>query len=264
MRDSSAPDEEGEPMGMKSRLWLISSVSVVMAVGVALAASGTLGLGPPWGGADFVASSDGGPGIEVTYAIKAGKAVPQAAVDAVIAGIDAWNTAIDSRESSWFFDLVPFGGGGSSSSGGPPSFSHKPGHNPPGQGGGKGGKGDGGEPDITIQIKKGGGRIAGSAQRTVDASGFVVKVKIQISGSAFGLENDADTITEVAMHELGHALALGHHSNELDLMGRTVGYEGGGPSGCDLKAFLKAHEWLTVELGAMGPYRVSETSVACP
>ena len=90
-----------------------------------------------------------------------------------------------------------------------------------------------------------------------------MKVKIQISGSAFGLENDAATIQQVAMHEIGHALGLGHHSNESDLMGRTVGYEGGGPSSCDLDGFVKVHEWLTLDLAAQGAYRVSATSIEC-
>lgn len=65
------------------------------------------------------------------------------------------------------------------------------------------------------------------------------------------------------MHELGHALGLDHHSNEEDLMGPTVGYEGGGPSACDLDGFEKAHEWLTADLGANGAYRTDATSIEC-
>lgn len=243
----------------KHGLWmLLVTASVLGAVGVAYAASGTLQLAPPWGGADFMAPADGGPGIQLTYQIKASKSVPSSAVAAVEAGIATWNAAINDEESGWFFDLVPFGGSGTTSMG------HKGGHNPPGKGGGKGGKGGGEEPDITIQVKKGGGVIAGSAQRTFDANGFVVKVKIQISGSAFGLQNDPATIMEVTMHEVGHALGLGHHSNQNDLMGTTVGYEGGGPSACDMAGFLLVHEWLTQDLGANGPRRVAASSIDCP
>jgi hypothetical protein len=248
------------------RKWLRKGTIITVAVavatlafsGIAVAASGTLDLGPPWGGADQDSANPNR--VEVTYEIKASGSVPTEAVAAVQTGIDAWNSAIDGREAGWDFDLLPYGSGGLNSlSGSPPYASHKPGHNPPGKG-----NGNGDEPDITVQIKKGGGRIAGSAQRTMDSNGFVVKVKIQISGSAFGLQNDPITITEVTMHELGHALGLGHHSNEADLMGRTVGYEGGGPSACDLDGFVKVHEWLTDGDASTGPYIVGDTSIAWP
>jgi hypothetical protein len=234
------------------------ATATILFSGVALAAPGTLVLGPAWGEADRTDANR----VEVTYTIKAGRSVPIEAVAAVEAGIDAWNDAIDNLEAGWDFDLVPYVNGGTTSlSGGPPSGSHRPEHNPPGRGGG-GGNGD--EPDITIQLKKGGGVIAGSAQRTLDNNGYVIKVKLQISGSAFGLQNDAATITEVTMHELGHALGLGHHSNQDDLMGTTVGYEGGGPSACDLAGFVLVHEWLTDGVTSTGPYIIPDASITCP
>ena len=91
-------------------------------------------------------------------------------------------------------------------------------------------------------------------------------VKIQISGSAFGLENDTATIKEITMHEWGHALSLGHHSNENDLMGRTVGHEGGLPftsiSACDLDGFEAAHHWLTTDLSAT-PHLQHDPIITC-
>lgn len=245
---------------MKRALALISTGIVAAALAsTASAAPGTLPLGPPWGSADQTDTNQ----VEVSYTVKANGNIPGTALTAVERGIARWNSAIDNREpggSGWDFDIVSFAGAGgavsaSKASGpkfskarGPKLFSHKPTHNPPGQGGGPpggGGDGDNGGADLTIQVKKGGGAIAGSAQRTLDADGFVVAVKIQISGGAFGIANDPDTIQQVTEHEVGHALALGHHSNEADLMGQTVGYEDGGPSACDLDGFVAAHRWLT-------------------
>lgn len=236
---------------------LLALAGVLVPAGVAWAAAGTLGLAPPWGTENLV-TRDGVRGIALTYSIKTSGSIPQEAVDAVESAIMAWNDAIATRSlgQDWFFVLEPMDGG-SASGGGAPSFSHKPQHDPGSKG--KGG-GSGGDPDITIQIKKGGGVIAGSAQRSFNADGFVVGVKIQISGSAFGLANDPATIEQVTMHEVGHALSLGHHSSEDDLMGETVGYEGGGPSDCDLDGFVLAHDWVVT--GADTPY-VAATSIIC-
>ncbi len=95
------------------------------------------------------------------------------------------------------------------------------------------------------------------------SNGFVIKVKIQISGSSFGLQNDTATVEEITTHELGHALGLGHHTNQDDLMGTTVGYEGGGPSSCDLRGFEEVHAWLTDGDENIGPYIIGYNSITC-
>lgn len=244
---------------------LAAFLAPLMFTAAARAAAGTLDICCPWGAADQTA--EGARQVEVSYGISTKGPVSQSAVDAVQAAINDWNAAIDTRERGrgWDFDLVPFGrvgGAAGNARGNGFAFDHNP-NAPPGNGGGGGDDGgSGGGPDISITIKKGGGVIAGSAQRTVDAGGFVVQVKISISGSAFGLENDSATIKEVAMHELGHALGLGHHSNEADLMGHTVGYEGGGPSACDLDGFVAVHHWLTTDTDG-APHLNHVSSVTC-
>lgn len=95
--------------------------------------------------------------------------------------------------------------------------------------------------DIEIKFKKGGGTVAGQALRQFNTNGFMRKVRISISGKAFGLVNEQDTVAEITRHEVGHALGLGH-ATFPDLMDPTVG----GPaeiSDCDVAGVVFANNW---------------------
>jgi len=92
--------------------------------------------------------------------IKASGNIPQSAVLAFQDAVDAWEIAIDSRESVvWIFDLVAFGSTSTTVSAvRSPLFSHNPNFPSVHGGGGGGGGGNGNDkPDIQIQLKKGGG-----------------------------------------------------------------------------------------------------------
>ena len=186
---------------------LLGLTSLLLSGGIALALHdvNTLDISRPWGGADQTAVSPT-PRVEVTYVIKASGNIPADTVDAVEDAITAWNAKIDDREGgNWVFDLVPLAESSSSSSSAAAELILL-GHNikaPPDHGGGGGGGGgDDGDKkaDIEIQIKKGGGVIAGSAQSSFDADGFRVHVKIQISSSSFGIGNSDAVVEEIAMH----------------------------------------------------------------
>ena len=145
------------------------------------------GFGNPvccsWGPADYDSATNT---ITVTYQITEGSGAPPGAKGAAEAGVQAWITAINSREdATWHFNLEPFTGAGPSGLGSLHWIlsCHR---------GGKDGKGcgepppNGGnrdEPDINIKIKKGGATIAGSAKRFADNQGFIKKVNITVSGA---------------------------------------------------------------------------------
>jgi hypothetical protein len=191
----------------------------------ATTSSYSIALIAPWGDAAYDGST-----ISVRYTISASPGVPASAVSDVRTAIGNWNSCLNGSS----------GCGGIVTSGGKWRFVSSA-----------------SSPLVTITIKKGGGVIAGSTKLRFDATGFIKGARLQISGSSFGRSHTDAIITEIATHELGHVVGLGHSNDPSDLMYPTLNRVSAFGS-CEVHGVDALYGWLG---GA--PAQPSQSSVSC-
>jgi hypothetical protein len=100
--------------------------------------------------------------------------------------------------------------------------------------------------DISIEFQddnNDGEEIAGQTITISDASGFLVNAQITIFQSVHDYEFDTTTIGQVAKHEMGHALGLGHANFDRNLMAEMVNDGTATVSECEINAVIKANHW---------------------
>ena len=121
----------------------------------------------------------------ITVAIKPAGAVTEEAVEGVMIAIEEWNSVLD-RMDGPLLEVIP----------------------------------DVRYADIVIQLKVGGGPVLGYTlvKATKGFSCVLEKASIHISGKAFGSRLSDAGIRNVARHEIGHALGIGHSDDSDDVM----------------------------------------------
>lgn len=96
--------------------------------------------------------------------------------------------------------------------------------------------------------------------------GFIEKAKITINKKVQGYEFDTKTIGQVAKHEMGHALGLGHANFDNNLMAEKVNHGTGFVSECEIKAVIEANYWKLSqdeENVNLTPQYPPENSIVC-
>jgi hypothetical protein len=116
--------------------------------------------------------------------------------------------------------------------------------------------------DVEVTFKKDGKEIAGQTINNFDGYGFIDNVQTTISKNAFGSKFDTKMIEQIAKHEMGHALGLGHANFAGNLMTAQINDGAGTISDCEIKAVNEANQWK-LEDSSDNAYAPSKSNIEC-
>ena len=100
----------------------------------------------------------------------------------------------------------------------------------------------GGSPaDVTIRFTPGEGRTEGQAVTSFTKRGLISKVEITIQGALAPANSGG--LGQIAKHEFGHALGLGHTNYEGNLMSPAVSPDPQPVPPCVVQGVIEANRW---------------------
>ncbi len=85
--------------------------------------------------------------------------------------------------------------------------------------------------------------IAGETILHGSSNGLIDGAHITIASGTFGVPIGSDKVKQIALHEIGHALGLGHANFVGDIMAPALNFEKVSISKCDVSAVLSAEQW---------------------
>ncbi len=120
--------------------------------------------------------------------------------------------------------------------------------------------------DITMTFQAEPGRTEGQAVTSFTPGGLIRHVAVSIKGGQ--APANAGGLLQIAKHEFGHALGLGHANHEGNLMSEAVSPQPRPIEACAVSAVLEANRWRLAPDGlvlepAARPERPRVFDVAC-
>jgi predicted Zn-dependent protease len=115
--------------------------------------------------------------------------------------------------------------------------------------------------DVTIRFTPGQGRTEGQAVTSFTKRGLISKVEITIQGAL--APGNAGGLGQIAKHEFGHALGLGHTNYEGNLMSPAVSPDPQPVPPCVVQGVIEANRWKMIEPYAKRPIPPRVSRVPC-
>jgi hypothetical protein len=115
--------------------------------------------------------------------------------------------------------------------------------------------------DVTVRFTPGQGRTEGQAVTSFTRRGLISKVEITIQGAV--APGNAGGLGQIAKHEFGHALGLGHTNYEGNLMSPAVSPDPQPVPPCVLQGVIEANRWKMLDLQAKRPTPPRVSRVTC-
>lgn len=115
--------------------------------------------------------------------------------------------------------------------------------------------------DIAIRFTPADGRTEGQAVTSFTRRGLISKVEITIQGALAPANSGG--LGQIAKHEFGHALGLGHTNYEGNLMSPAVSPDPQPVPPCVIQGVIEANRWKMVDPQAKRPAPPRVSQVAC-